>query len=60
MCDDISVLFFSSARSSFRDVMCGFNPLLKLCVQTIALAMVRRINMMVMTAKNVRDRRAGR
>lgn len=59
MLEDNSVVFSSSRRPFFL-LMCGFNPLWKLAMHMQALMMVITIRTRVMTAKNVRDRRAGR
>lgn len=51
---------FSAGLTTLRFWMCGFRPLLKLRVQTQAVAMVATSNDIVMTANTVRAFRAGR
>lgn len=52
--------FSASASPIFLFVMCGLSPLSKLFVHTQALTIVRRMRIIVMTAKTVKLFRTGR
>ena len=57
---ELNSVDFSSSSDLRRVIICGLRPLLKLAVHTMAFAMVAIIKRIVITAKKVSDRRAGR